>query len=124
MCFEFSSFWKAFNVFWGTLGSLLSLSSLLREIMGGIASYIKLPWHSQKFILCGSLTLSVLMGKILSCSLVSIRFQAPLFPIDGVSSCPVRDTGQGLRLFQTSLFSVGHPNENRHRVAGGRVGQD
>lgn len=90
MGFEFSSYWRPFNVFWRTLGTLLSFSSLLRETMGGIESYIKLLWHSQKFILCGSPTFSALMGQIISHSLVSIQFQAPLLPVDGVSSSPVQ----------------------------------
>jgi len=61
MCFEFSICWRAFNAFRGMLEFLFSLPhSFERGIIGKIMGYIKLPWHSQKFI-CGSKAASALI---------------------------------------------------------------
>lgn len=131
MCFEFSICWRAFNAFWGTLDTFFSLPpSFERGIIGRIVSYINLPWHSQKFMLCGSIAVPALMWKMLSWSLVSIQFQAPLLLISSVSSSPVqwvtltKGWGSSRHVSWLSAFSVGCPGETRHRVAGGNVGQD
>lgn len=129
MCFDFSICWRAFNAFWGMLDSFFSLPpSFERGIIGGIVSYINLLWHSQKFVFCGSIVVPALMQKMLSWSLVSIQFQAPLLLISGISSSPVpwvtltKSWGSSRPVSWLSAFSVGHPAESKHRVAGGYMG--